>query len=96
MLMTEIHQVGESLQIIATIEDITGSPVSPTSVVISIKKPDGTMAVTDGTMSSIVVGTYYYDFVIDSARVYRVSIKATGSGGRVTIEPDRFVAEDAI
>jgi len=94
--MTETHQVGESIQIIATIEDINDVAATPTSVVISIKKPDGTMAVTDATMFTDVIGTYYYDYIIDSVRVYSVSIKATGAAGRTTIEPDKFVAEDAI
>ena len=93
----ETHQVGESVKIIATIVDTDDVAATPSAVVISIKKPDGTMAATDAAMSSDVVGTYYYDYTVaDDTRVYRVSIKATGSGGRVTIELDRFVVEEAI
>lgn len=93
----EIHQVGESVQIIATITDTDGVSAIPSSVVISIKKPDGTLIVDEIAMSSGVAGTYFYDYNIpDDVRVYRVSVKATGATGRATIEPDRFVVEEAI
>ena len=94
--MTETYQIGESVKISATITDTDGDAAIPTNVVISIQKPDGSAAITDAAMTTDVAGSYYYDFVIDSARVYRVYVKATGSGGRVTIEPDRFVAEEAL
>ena len=92
----ETHQVGESVQIIATITDTDEVAAAPTSVVISIKKPDGILVVDEVAMSSDVAGTYFYDYVADSERVYKVSIKATGTEGRVTIQPDRFVVEAAI
>ena len=95
--MTEAHQVGESLRITATLTDIDEDPVSCVSVTISIKKPDGTMDVTDAAMTAGVDGTYYYDYVIPSdVSLYREEIKATGSGGRVTIEHGNFLVESAI
>lgn len=94
--MTETYQIGENIKISATITDTDGDAAVPTSVAISIQKPDGTLIVDEVAMSSDVAGTYFYDYVVDSERVYRVSIKATGAEGRVTIEPDRFVVEAAI
>ena len=95
--MTETYQIGESVKISATITDTDGASATPTSVVISIKKPDGTVAITDAVMSTDVAGSYYYDYTIaDDTRVYRVAIKATGAGGRVTIELSRFVVEEPI
>ena len=95
--MTETYQIGESVKISATITDTDGDAAIPTNVVISIQKPDGTLIVDEVAMSSDVAGTYYYDYTVaDDTRVYRVSIKATGSGGRVTIELSRFVVEESI
>ena len=95
--MTETYQIGESVKISATITDTDGDAAIPTNVVISIQKPDGSAAITDAAMTTDVAGTYYYDYPIpDDTRVYRVSVKATGSGGKVTIELSRFVVEAAI
>ena len=93
-----LYQAGETIRITATITDtITGDPVDPSTVAISIKKPDDTLAITDAAMSSDVAGTYYYDYTIASdTGYYHASIKATGSGGRVTIVPDSFRVGGAI
>ena len=92
-----VYQSGETIRIAATIADIDGDAAVPTTVTISIKKPDGTMDITDATMTTDVEGTYYYDYVIPSdVTLYRNEIKATGSGGRVTIEHGNFLVESAI
>jgi hypothetical protein len=89
--MTTTYQAGETKRTVATITDSAKDPASPTTAVISIKKPDGTLDVTDAAMSSDVVGTYYHDYAIPAdTGLYYLSVKATGSGGRVTIEPDSF------
>jgi uncharacterized protein YfaS (alpha-2-macroglobulin family) len=91
------YQAGETLRITAAITDSAGDPADPTTVVISIKKPDGTFDVTDVAMSSDVAGIYYYDYAIASnTGLYYASVKATGSAGRVTIEPDSFRVGSAI
>ena len=91
------HQAGESLRITATITDITKAAADPTTVVISIKKPDGTMDATNAAMSSDVSGTYYYDYAIPSdTGMYYSSAKATGSSGRITIQPGSFMVGAAI
>ena len=95
--MTELYQAGETIRITAAITDDAGDPADPTTVVISIKKPDGTLDITDAAMSSDVVGTYYYHYSIPSdAGMYSASVKATGSAGRITIEPDSFMVGAAI
>jgi hypothetical protein len=92
-----LYQTGESLRLTATIVDTDGAAVDPTTTTISIKKPDGTMAVTDGAMTKSGVGSYYYDYTIASdAGTYSAEVKATGSGGRITLEPDTFIVESAI
>lgn len=95
--MTETYQTGETIRLTAVITDSAGDPADPTTVVISIKKPDGALDVTDVAMSSDVSGTYYYDYTIAAdTGLYYASVKATGSAGRVTIEPDSFSVGAAI
>ena len=92
-----LYQAGETIRITAAITDTAGSPANPTTVVISVKKPDGTLDITDAAMSSGVSGTYYYDYSIPAGTgLYYASVKATGSAGRVTIEPDSFLVVAAI
>lgn len=92
-----VHQTGESLRLTATIVDTAGAAADPTTVTISVKKPDGTMAVTDSAMTKDAVGSYHYDYTIASdSGTYSAEVKATGSGGRITLEPDTFTVESAI
>jgi|GEM_PF-6382151 len=92
-----LYQAGETLRITAAITDAGGDPAVPATVTISIKKPDGVLDVTDVAMSSDVAGTYYYDYAIASdTGLYYAAVTATGSTGRVTIEPDSFTVGVAI
>lgn len=96
--MTDVHQAGETLRITAVITaTTTGDPADPATTVISIEKPDGMLDIDETAMSTDVSGTYYYDYAIPSdAGTYKVEIKATGSTGRITIEPDDFKVEASI
>ena len=97
--MTNIFQTGETVRLSAAITDSAGAAVDPTAVVISVAKPDGTLAVTDAAMTNdpAATGAYYYDYTISaSTGTYKVQIKATGSGGRITITNSLFTAEAAI
>ena len=86
--MTELFQAGETVRITAIIIDVSGAAADPTTVTISIRKPDGTMDITDAAMSSAVSGTYYYDYLIATdIGIYNTSVTATGTAGRITIEP---------
>jgi uncharacterized protein YfaS (alpha-2-macroglobulin family) len=96
--MTNIFQAGETIRISATITDSAGTATDPATTVISISKPDGTLAVDGSAMTySGVVGSYYYDYVIGTdTGTYKCQIKATGSGGRITIKPSHFIVEASI
>ena len=97
--MTNIYQTGETVRLSAAITDSTGTAVDPTTVVISIAKPDGTLDVTGAAMTNdpSAVGAYYYDYTISaSIGTYKVQIKATGTGDRITITQSLFTAEAAI
>ena len=92
-----LYQAGETIRITAAITDSAGDAADPDTVVISIKKPDGTLAITDAAMTKSAAGVYYYDYDIASdTGFYYVSVKATGSTGRVTIVPDSFRVGEAI
>lgn len=91
------YQTGESLRITAAIVDTDGAAVDPTTVVISIGKPDRSLDITDAAMTKSETGSYYYDYTIASdTGVYYIAVKATGSAGRITIEPDSFDVADPI
>ena len=91
------HHTGETIRITATIVDTAGSAVDPTTVVVSVAKPDGTVAVTDQTMTKSATGSYYYDYTAPTdTGIYTASVKATGAAGRISIEPDTFGVVAAI
>lgn len=91
------HQTGESLRLTATITDTAGAAADPTTVVISIVKPDSTLDIDAVAMTKAETGSYYYDYTIPANEgTYRVAVKATGSAGKITIEPDTFDAANAL
>ena len=92
-----LYQAGETIRITATIADSAGDAADPDTVVISIKKIDDVLDVTDAAMTKSATGVYYYDYTTTSGvGFYHISVKATGSTGRVTIVPDSFRVGDAI
>jgi len=95
------YQLGEHPEFISTIRDEDGNLADPTTVTISIKKPDGTMAITDQAMTRDSEGVYSYVYAIPSETTgipgtYKMKVEATGSASRVTIEPSTFKAEASI
>lgn len=96
------HQLGEHPEFTATIRSVeTGALADPSTVTISIKKPDGTMAITDQAMTRDSEGVYSYVYAIPSETTglpgtYKMKVEATGSASRVTIEPSTFKAEAPI
>jgi hypothetical protein len=95
--MTNIFQTGETTRITATIVNANGDAVDPTTVVISISKPDGTLAVSAQAMTKAATGSYYYDYTIGTdVGTYKSQVKATGSSGRITIFSSLFTVEAAI
>lgn len=94
--MTIVYQTGETLRLTATITDSDGVAADPAATVISIEKPDGTLDIDGSAMTKAAVGSYYYDYAIPSMGTYKAQVTATGSTGRVTIVPDRFLVEASI
>ena len=91
------HQIGETLRLTATITDIDVEEVNPTTVKISINKPNGTPIITLIAMENPATGSYYYDYLISNdTGVYKWKVTAVGTGGRITIVKDSFVVEKSI
>lgn len=91
------HQTGESLRLTATIVDGNGAAADPPTVVVSIAKPDSTLDLDEVAMTKAEAGSYYYDYMIAADEgTYKVAVKATGSSGRITIEPNTFDAANAL
>lgn len=92
-----VHQPGETFQITAEIVDSDGNAVDPATVTISIGKPNGSQDITDAAMTASATGSYYYNYTIASDEgTYHSEVKATGSTGRITIEPGNFDVAKAI
>ena len=91
------YQAGETIRLIAGITKVVdGSDVDPTTVKITINKPDGSVAQAAADMENPETGSYYYDYTIAAdVGTYRYSVNATTSS-RVTIKKDVFVVEYAI
>ncbi len=95
------YQLGETVRITATITDSGGSAADPSTTLIYIEKPDGSLAADGTAMTKSATGSYYHDYTIpgETAGIpgtYPYKIKATGSGGRVTIVKSSFIAEASI
>ena len=91
------YQAGETIRLKAAITKVSdGTAVDPTTVKITINKPDGSVAQAVADMTNDAVGSYYYDYTIATdIGTYHYSINAT-TGARVTIEKDVFVVDEAI
>jgi len=95
------YQLGETVRTTATITDSDGAAADPSTTLISIEKPDGTLAVDGTAMTKSAVGSYYHDYTIAAETTgqigtYKYKVVATGTGGRVTIVPSTFKAEASI
>lgn len=91
------RQVGETVRLNAAITDSDGDPGDPITVKIAINLPDGTEALPSTDMVNLVVGSYYYDYLIPSSEgTYSWNVTATGAIGRITIVKDIFSVNPAI
>jgi hypothetical protein len=94
------YQLGETPRLTATITK-DGVAADPSTITISIRLPDRSMGVTNQAMSTSGTGSFYYDYTIPAASVgiegtYKYSVKATGAGGRVTIQTGTFNVVEAV
>lgn len=78
-----MYQVGETFKISISVVDTDGSAVDPTSVLIHIREPDGT--VIDGVaMTSTATGEYHHYITIGSkVGKHFIKIVAAGAAGNV-------------
>lgn len=91
-----IYQAGETIRLNAAITNTAGEAVDPTTVQVTINKPDESVAQAATDMTNNAVGSYYYDYTIAAdVGTYHYSVKAT-TGLRVTIAKDVFVVNEAI
>ncbi len=95
------YQLGETIRFTATVTDDDGNAADPTTITISIRTPDGVMAVTDQAMTKSGTGAYYYEYTIPAETTgiegkYKLKVEATGSASRVTIKTDTFKTEASI
>jgi len=90
------YQVGETIRLNAAITNAAGEAVNPTTVLITINKPDGSVGQAATAMANPETGSYNYDYLIATdIGAYHYSVKAT-TGTRITIEKDVFVVDEAI
>lgn len=90
------YQAGETIRLNATITNAAGEAVDPTTVQITINKPDGSVGQAATDMETPETGSYHYDYTIAAdVGAYHYSVTATTSP-RVTIAKDLFVVEESI
>jgi len=91
VLIFMTFQVGESPRFTDTVTDIDGNLADPSVIVISIRKPDGTLSVDAQVPIKSSTGVYYYDHTIAAqVGIHMGHFKCTGSGGMVSIHPFKF------
>lgn len=91
------YQTGETIRLKAAITDVNDVVASPTTVKISINKPNGVAAVESADMINPSAGSYYYDYLIPSDEgTYSWKTVATGASSRVTIVKSLFSGEESI
>ena len=74
---------GTAIYLKATLKDVTGALVDPTSVTVSITDSAGTAKVTDQAMTKVLLGEYFYVWQsaeADPAGGCTVKIKAVKDG----------------
>ena len=95
------YQLGETVRLTATVTDSDGAASDPTSITISIRKPDKAMGITKQAMTKSTTGVYKYNYTIAAEEnglegTYNVRVTATGAEALVSIETSSFDAEVSI
>jgi len=87
----DMLDVGEPLLIRTTWWDENGDAVNPSTIALTITKPDGTVvSKTKADMTSTVVGVWEYDTTGDQAGLWRIHAVAV-AGGRTQILDDQVL-----
>jgi len=89
---------GETITIEAIVKDTDRALSNPsTSIVVSVKDPDGVTKVDEQAMSNDSTGMYHYDYAIPSDAVVGVwDVQVTASSGKPSIEQHVFTVEAKI
>jgi len=91
------YQIGETARLQASVTDSDAAAADPSTIKITIQKPDGTAAVTAQDMTKSAAGTYYYDYTVPSdTGMYQYNIIATGASSRTTIVKGLFRVDAVI
>ena len=95
------YKLGETVTFTATVNDADGAVTDPTSITISIRKPDKAMGITKQAMTKSTTGVYKYNYTIAAEEnglegTYNVRVTATGAEALVSIETSSFDAEASI
>lgn len=91
------YQVGETARLQASILDSNDEPANPTTLKITINKPDRSKVVSAADMTNDETGEYYYDYLCSAdLGEYDYKVVAVGGGGRVTIVKDSFHVDASI
>jgi len=95
------YQLGETVRLTATVTDSDGAASDPTSITISIRKPDKAMGITKQAMTKSTTGVYKYNYTIAAEEnglegTYNVRVTATGAEALVSIETSSFDVEASI
>ena len=83
-------EVGESTKRKIEVRTAAGALEDPTTMVISIWKPDGTLDVDGVAMTNDSTGVFHYWYTIsDQVGTYKILYEAT-TGGKVSKQRDEF------
>lgn len=90
-LITNYYLIGNVIRLYSAFVDILGAPVDPSTVVLSIKQPDGsvvTLTYANDQITKASTGNYYADFqpTIEGIHYYNY----TGTGACVSASEKVF------
>ena len=90
--MTETHEVGEATKRKVEVRDVDGVLTDPTTMTITIWKPDGTLDVDAVVMNKDSTGKYHYWYTIsEQVGTHKILYEAT-TGGKTSKKRDEFEA----
>lgn len=91
------YEIEESFTENIIIKDANNVKVDPSTILIYIRKPNGTIDVDGIAMTNDGVGEYSYRYIIPTQTgEYLIKLKATSSSSDVVIKTDGFEAIKSI
>lgn len=83
--------VGNQIRLLAVFTDVDGALIDPTTVDVSIKKPD--RSIVTATATRLSLGNYYYDVVLDQVGYWYY--RFVGSGLVVAAADSSFTVDNS-